>query len=126
MNDLAIEVSAEALNWIYLLLLYTTVGGMAYRWLMPRLTPNARILAAVFLAAQILVLVISQTIDSPSHFVRGLWELRSEWNAPSTLAFTQLATVGGLTLMLGWLARGGGGALSVLCRAGPALPLPVD
>jgi len=101
-----VPASADGLNGIYLVLLYTTVGGSAYRWLIPRLTPDARKLAAVFLAAQILVIILSQTIEPTSTFEKRLWDLRLEWNIPSTLATTQLATVGMISFLLGWLARG--------------------
>ena len=100
------SVSADGLNGFFLLLLYTTVGGIAYRWLIPRLTLNAKILAGLMLAAQILVIVLSQTVEIPSSFDARLWELRHEWNIPSTLAATQLATVGAVAVLLGWLARG--------------------
>lgn len=106
MRSLWIDVSAEALNWLYLALLYTIVGGGAFRWLFPRLIPNARLLAAVLLAAQILVIFIAETIEAQSAYVERLWALLYEWNIPTTLAFTQLATVGGLAILLGWLARG--------------------
>lgn len=106
MSGLEIEVSAAALNGLYLALLYTTVGGGAFRWLFPRLTPKARMLAALLLAAQILVIFIAETIEPQSAYVERLWALLYEWNIPTTLAFTQLATVAGLSILLGWLARG--------------------
>ena len=99
-------VSADVLNGIYLLLLYATVGGSAYRWLISRLTPSARKLAAVFLAAQIFVVVVSLFVEPTSAFDERSWELLHEWNIPSTLATTQLAAAGMLSLLLGWLARG--------------------
>ena len=105
MSGLEIVVSADGLNWIYLVLLYATIGGIAYRWPIPRLTPNAQKLAAVFLIGQILVIFVSQTIETTSSFEARLWDLHREWNIPSTLAFTQLATVGAVSILLGWIAR---------------------
>ena len=100
-----IAVADGALNGLFLVFLYLSVGGLAYRWLVPRLSPSARLLAAVMLAAQIFVIVRSQTIDPGTHFEGLLWELRHEWNIPTTLSFAQLATVGALGILLGWIAR---------------------
>ncbi len=100
-----IAVADGALNGLFLVFLYVSVGGLACRWLVPRLSPSARLLAAVMLAAQIFVIVRSQTIDPATHFEGLLWELRHEWNIPTTLSFAQLATVGALGILLGWIAR---------------------
>lgn len=100
-----IAVADGALNGLFLVFLYTSIGGLAYRWLVPRLSTSARLLAAVMLAAQIFVIVRSQTINPGTHFERLLWALRLEWNIPTTLAFTQLATVGALAMLVVWLAR---------------------
>ena len=106
MSNLEIAVSADSLNRIYLVLLYASLGGFACRWLVPRLSFEARILALALLAAQIVVVFISQTIETSSFFVERLWELQHEWNVPSALAFTQLATVGALSILLAWIGRG--------------------
>ena len=105
MNGLEIAVSDDVLNGLFLILLYSTIGGFAFRWLIPRLSPNAKMLAAVMLATQILVICLSQIVETNSSFEALLWELRHEWNIPSTLAFTQLATVSAVFILVGWLAR---------------------
>ena len=100
-----LSVSPKTLNYIFLFLLYIPVCIVAYKWLFPRLSPTAKLLASVFLAAQIVVIIIALEIQPSSRLERWLWHLDREWNIPSTLASVQLAMVGGAALMTAWLAK---------------------
>ena len=102
---MAFTVSADVLIRLFLFLLYVPVCLFVYWKLIPRLSPTAKLLASVFLAAQIVVIVIALEIQPSSRFERWLWHLSHEWNIPTTLASTQLALVGGAALMTAWLAK---------------------
>ncbi|MCY4072923.1 MAG: hypothetical protein OXG60_16645 [Chloroflexi bacterium] len=94
------------MNRIFVLLIYVPVCLIAYRWLIPRLSPVSKRLASGFLVAQILVIVLSLEIQSESVFEQWLWKLDHARNIPSTLASTQLALVGVVALVTAWLAVG--------------------
>ncbi len=98
--------SGESLNRIFVLLLYVPVCLIAYRWLIPRLSPVSKRIASGFLVAQILVILLSLVIRPASVFEEWLWQLDHARNIPSTLASTQLALVGAVALATAWLARG--------------------
>ena len=72
--------------------------------LLPRLTPTARHLAIALLLTWLLVLLRALSIQPSSPYETQLWELRNEWNIPSTVASTQLAVLGAISLLAGWLA----------------------
>ena len=84
-------ISAAIFIHLLVLLLYLSVGSMAFRWLLPRLSPPGKRLARLMLAAQILVITVSQFIRPSSAIEDWLWNLGAEWNIPATLASTQLA-----------------------------------
>ena len=99
------DLSAEALIRIFVILLYVSVGPIAYRWLIPRLSSTGKRLATVMLAAQLLVVVPSIFTQSSSSFEAWLWHLDREWNIPATLASMQLALVAFVALVSAWLFR---------------------
>ena len=98
-------VSTEALIRVFVFLLYVPTGLISYWRLFPRLSPTSRRLASGFLAAQVLVIVVSLEMQSYTSIERWLWHLKSEWNIPATLASTQLAIVGGVALVTAWFAK---------------------
>ncbi len=98
--------SSESLNRIFVLLLYVPVCLIAYRWLIPRLSPVSKRIASGFLVALVLVILLSLIIRPASAFEEWLWKLDHARNIPSTLASAQLALVGVLALTTAWLARG--------------------
>ena len=92
-------VSADALIRVVVFLLYAPICLIALRWLLPGLSPTARLLALVMLAAQILLLAAGLE-NIPRWDTRGwLLSLDQEWNFPSTFASAQLAVVGGAALL---------------------------
>ena len=98
--------SGESLNRVFILLLYVPVCLIAYRWLIPRLSPVSKRIASGFLLAQILVIALSPEIRPAPAFQEWLWSLDHARNIPSTLASAQLALVGVLALITAWLAVG--------------------
>ena len=105
MNSGEIIVSADTLIRIFVILLYVPVGWISYRLLIPRLSPSGKRMAIFMLVAQVLVIVVSLGIPSSSNFETWLWDLKWEWNIPSTFASTQLALVAGVALATAWLAK---------------------
>ena len=105
MNSADVVISSDALIRIFVLLLYVPVGLASYRLLIPRLSPTGKRLATVMLAAQALVIVVTLESRPTAAFDRWLWDFHEEWNVPATLASAQLATVGGVALLIAWLAR---------------------
>ena len=105
MDNGELLVATEALIRIFLFLLYAPVCLISYWQLIPRLSPTAKRIASGFLAAQVVVIVLSIEIQPTSEFEEWLWNLDQEWNIPSTLASTQLALVAGIALVTAWLAR---------------------
>ena len=104
MGNSEIAVSAEALTRAFIFLLYAPVVLISYWKLIPRLSPAAKRIASGFLAAQVLVIVVSLEIQSTG-FERWLWDIDWEWNIPSILASTQLAMVGCVALTTAWFIR---------------------
>ena len=105
-----VVVSANALIRIFVVLLYVPVCLIVYWKLIPRLSPLSRRLASGMLVAQILVIAVSLGIRPSTSFANTtfenwLWGLRQEGNIPATLASTQLALVGGISLLAAWCAR---------------------
>ena len=92
-------IPPETLIRVFLLLLYVPVGFTVFRWLMPRLSPVSRRLAAFLLAAQLVAIVASVELQPSSSFEYWLWHLDREWNIPSTLASAQLALAGAVAML---------------------------
>ena len=84
---------------LWLILLYAPLSLYAGRRLLPRLFPAAKLLAALFLAAQIAVIVIALEYQPQSEEQEWLWYLNGEWNIQATLASTQLALVGAVAFL---------------------------
>ncbi len=92
---------------ISVVVLYVPVCLIAYWRLIPRLSPISKGLSTFMLAAQVLVTLLSLELNPDSAFERWLWHLDEESNIPSTLASTQLALVGFVTLLTALLAKAG-------------------
>ena len=105
MNSSELLISPETLIRIFLFLLYAPVCLIVYWRLIPRLSPISKWIASGMLAAQVVLIVLSLEIRTGSEFEAWLWSLEKESNIPSVFASTQLALVGGLALITGWLAR---------------------
>lgn len=97
-------ISADALIRAVVFLLYAPICLIALRWLVPGLSPPARLLAIVMLAAQVLLLAAGLE-NTPRWDTWGwLAHLDQEWNFPSTFASAQLAVAGGAALLAALLA----------------------
>ena len=105
MGNSEFVVSTEALIRVFVFLLYVPTGLISYWLLFPRLSPTSKRLASGMLAAQVLVIVVSLEMQSYTSIERWLWDLKTEWNIPATLASTQLAIVGGVALVTAWFAK---------------------
>ena len=99
------DVSAETIIRSFVILLSVAVSFIAYRWLYPSLDPSTKRLASLLLAAQLLVIGLSLTIEPSSEFEFWFWHLDREWNLPATLASMQLALVAYIALLTAWLSR---------------------
>ena len=100
--EFTVSASADVLIRLFLLLFYAPVCLFVYWKLIPRLSPTAKLLASVFLAAQIVVIVIALEIQSSSRFEWYIWNLNREWNIPATLASMQLFLVSSVALTTAW------------------------
>lgn len=98
-------IPPETLIRVFLLLLYVPVCLIVFRWLLPRLSQASRRLAAILLAAQFVVIVVSLELQPTSSFEYWLWHLDREWNIPSTLASVQLALAGAVAIAAAWLGK---------------------
>ena len=97
-----LEISSKDLIWIYIALVYVPVCLLVYWQINQRLSPTSRRLALGWLAAQVLVIVLSLAIRPTSIYEEWLWGIDGEWNIPSTLASTQLAMIGCVALVTAW------------------------
>ena len=98
-------VSADALGGSLLALLYAAVGAFAFWRLLPRLSRAGKLLAIVYLLAQLAVVLLS-FVERPAHsFDWWLWNLDREYNIAATLASMQLSLVGFAALLVAWTAR---------------------
>lgn len=98
-------ISVDALNRLIFFALYLPLGLLFFWRIYPRLLPAAKRLAALLLIVQILLIVMSLTVQPSDAFERWLWRLNGEWNVPATFASTQMALVGAVSLATAWLAR---------------------
>lgn len=105
MGSSELLVSPKILNYIFLFLLYISICLAAYKWLFPSLFPTAKRIANAFLAAQILVVIVWLEIRPASALEEWLWNLDQGGVIQSIIAFTQHATVGGVAVIAGWLAK---------------------
>ncbi len=101
----SVVIPPETLIRVFLLLLYVPICFIVFRWLMPRLSLLSRRLAAILLAAQLFVILVSVELQPSSSFEFWLWHLDREWNIPSTLASAQLALVGTVAIAAAWLGN---------------------
>ncbi len=101
-----IVVSPETLLRLFAILLFVPAVLLAFRRVIPSLSPAAKRLAVFMLAAQLLVIAVALGHNAESSYAFWLWHLDLEWNIPSLLASTQLALVGGIALALAWIGRG--------------------
>ena len=100
-----IVVSPETLLRLFLVLLYAPAGLIAFRRVLPGLSPAAKRMAILMLAAHLLAIVAAIENYSASGYAYWLWHLDLEWNIPSALSSTQLALVGGVALAVAWRWR---------------------
>ena len=99
-------LSVDAMIRLFLILLYAPACIVSFRFLLPRLLPSAKRLAIALLAAQVVVIVLSQELRHTSGYESWLWHLDGEGNLPASLASTQLALVAMIALLTAWHARG--------------------
>ena len=78
--------------------LYVVIGSVAWRWLFPRLTPSARVVAFGFFAAHIFLYVVMLFELPTTKFDKWLWDVGKEWNIPSAIAGGQMALAGFVAL----------------------------
>ncbi|MCY3796699.1 MAG: hypothetical protein OXG84_02755 [Chloroflexi bacterium] len=100
------DVSAEALVRIFLLLLYGSVCAIVYRRLMPRLSTASQWLATAMLAAQALMLLVAVEWQPGSYDDWWHWHPDRENNIPSTFASAQLMLVAVVAFAAAWFGRG--------------------
>ncbi len=105
MESVEFVVSAKTMTRIFVFILYVPICLFVYWRLIPRLSPTSKRLASFMLVAQVTVIVVSLEMQSYSSIERWLWDIKTEWNIPATLASTQLALVAGVALLTAWLAR---------------------
>ena len=101
----AIVLSSDTLVRVFVFIVYILAGLVSYRRLIPRLLPSAKWLAVGMLAAQILVILVSLTIQPNSRDYEWLWHLNGERNLPAMLAATQLTLAGSMAMLTAWLAK---------------------
>lgn len=100
-------LSPETLLRFFVALLYIPTGLLAFWRIMPALSPPAKRLAFIMLAAQLLVIVVAIEQHSESGFAYWLWHLDLEWNVPSIFSSSQLALIGAVALATAWVYREG-------------------
>ncbi len=103
MDDSAISLIRTVVTMLYVL-----VMAVAFRWLLPGLTPSLKRLATLFFVAQAAVVGVALTHEPTSSFEFWLWHLDREWNIQATLASLQLASIGFVALLIALLLRGQG------------------
>ena len=86
-------------------MLYAAVAVFSNRWLFPKLSPTYTRVAAGFLLAQALVIMLALHLRPATSPDWWYWDLNREYNIASTLASLQLALVGWVAPMTAWLAR---------------------
>ena len=100
-----ITVSADGLIRTAIILLYIVGGLVSHRLLLPRLAGSYRRLAIAMLVAQMLILALSLNLQLHTAYDKWVWDVHGEWNIPASLAATQLALVGILSLATARLAK---------------------
>ena len=105
MNSGELLISTEALVLTFVFLLYLPVGLISFWAIFPRLSPTSRHLASAFLAAQLLVIVMSLGLHRSSSPGVYWWDLDTEGNIPTMLASAQLALVGSVALATAQVAK---------------------
>lgn len=97
----------QVVVFIAVLVVYFVIGLIALRCLFPRLKTSAKFLATSLLLAQVAAIVLSEIALHYPKSVYRHWSLDAERNFPSGLAVTQLAVVGGASLLIAlFLSRG--------------------
>lgn len=100
-----IVVAPETLLLLLGVILYAPAILLARRLVFPGLSPPARRLAGIMLAAQLLAILVAIGHKSESRYVYWLFHLDLEWNIPSILSSTQLALTGGVAFVVAWTCR---------------------
>ncbi len=98
-------LSIDTLIRILIILCYVPTCLYVFWRLLPRLSFTSRLLASVFLVAQILVIGLALAIEPASGFELWFWDLDHEGNIAATLASTQLALVSAVAFVTALLPR---------------------
>ncbi len=96
------DFPAESYGRMAAAILYVSVMLIAFRWLIPRLSPAGKALASVMLAAQALVAGAALFIEFSSELEIWLFHLNRERNIPAVLSSLQMALVGFVALLIAW------------------------
>ena len=105
MDTAIIEVAVTTLIFAGALLIYAPVIALAWRRLLPGLSPSARRLALCLLCAQIAIVLAAIFYRPSSWYSRWLVQLHEEGNLPATLASIQLALMAGAALAIALQAK---------------------
>ena len=98
-------MSTRVLVYIILFLLYLPTFALVLWRLFPRLSPSGKLLAAVSLFTQTLILILAPEEARPFN-ARRVWSLDLEHTIPAAAASTQMALVGVAAFVTAWsLAR---------------------
>jgi hypothetical protein len=98
-------IAVETLTRILVFFLYFPACPILYWWLVRRLPSSYRLLAALLLAAQLVVVGVALLYAPASLYEDWLWHLDEEWNIPSMLSSAQLALVGAVAFIASWRAK---------------------
>ncbi|MCY4536711.1 MAG: hypothetical protein OXE52_00630 [Chloroflexi bacterium] len=99
-----VDAASASVVHISVFLAYLITSLITYWKLIPRLSVDAKRLATILLATQIVAIALSILTRHASGSAQWVWRLNTEWNIPSTLASIQLSLVGGAALLAAWLA----------------------
>ena len=91
--------------FIVALLVYCAASASVYRWLFARLLPFAKLLAGVFLSAQVLAIVVAEATQPHMGYAFWLWHLDLNGNVTATLASIQLSLVAATSFAVVWVAE---------------------
>ncbi len=93
------QIATQTLLRLFLVLLYAPIGCYACARLFPRLAPGLRLVAALLLLGQILIIGMALEYQPLSQWEEWLWHLNAEGNIAAAFASTQLALASGAALL---------------------------
>ncbi len=103
MDGIGIVVSANSFSSYFFILLCFSLYLVIWRKQFHFLSKPGKRLASLMLAAQVIVIVMSQVVGQSSDFQAWLWSIGNEWTIESVLSSTQFALVGLVALLISWL-----------------------